>query len=208
VQLAWGWPQVNKFVHGKPIFGAPGDKQAAILPARCNSTPHPVSRRHPRCCASHAIDCRETRGEIAFKDGGAQMPNDNHSDHPQSQEDALKNFALLALPWLSLQRQMLEILIKGMKDSGNVKPIENFTLSELQALAMILDPSRTSRNRVDPDLEKRLQDTLKEVVPKITSASVQALQAQQSILSCMFDALQELRKGDKGGGRPTGKAAN
>lgn len=136
------------------------------------------------------------------------MPKDSHSDHPQLYEDALRNFVLLTLPWLSLQRHILEILIKGMKDASNVKPVENFALSELQALAMILDRSRTLRNLIDPDFEKRLQNTFKEVVPKFTSASIQSLQVQESVLACMLDALKELRKGDKGGGRSTGKAAN
>lgn len=135
------------------------------------------------------------------------MPKDSRSDHPQIYEDALRNCILLTLPWLSLQRQIIEVLIKGMKDAGHVKAIENFTLSELQALAMILDRSRTLRNLIGPDFEKRLDSTFKEVVPKFTSVSIQSLQAQESILACMFDALKELRKGDKASGRSRGKAA-
>ena len=136
------------------------------------------------------------------------MPKDSHSDHLQFYEGALRNFVLLTLPWLSLQRHMLEILIKGMKDAGAVKPVENFALSELQALAMILDRSRTLRNLIDPDFEKRLENAFREVVPKLTSASIQSLQAQDAVLACMFDALKELRKGEKSGGRSTGKAAD
>jgi len=129
------------------------------------------------------------------------MSKDSQSDHPQLYEDALRNFILLTLPWLSLQRHILEIMIKGMKGAGHVKPIENFALSELQALSMILDRSRTLRNLIDPDFEKRLQDTFKDVVPKFTSASIQSLETQEIIMARMFDALKELRKGDKTGGR-------
>jgi hypothetical protein len=146
-------------------------------------------------------------GEIAFKERGAQMSKDGESDHPQIDEDALRNFILLTLPWLGLQQHILEILVKGMKDAGHIKEIENFTLRELQALSMIFDPSRTVRNVINPDFEKRLQDTFKEVVPKLTSASIQSLEAQKIITACMFDALKELRKGDEPGGRSGRKSA-
>lgn len=134
------------------------------------------------------------------------MSKDSQPDLPQVYEDALRNFILLTLPWLSLQQHILEILIKGMKDEGHIKSIENFTLSELQALSMIFDRSRTLRNLIDPDLEKRLQNTFNEVVAKSTSASVQSLEAQEAMLGCIFDALKELRNAGKAGDHSGGKA--
>jgi hypothetical protein len=129
------------------------------------------------------------------------MASDN-SDYPQLFEGALRSCILLTLPWLSLQRQMLEIAIKGLENASHIKPLQNFTLSELQALTMILDGSRTVRDLVDPDFEKKLQDTFKEMFPKFASASVQSLQAQEAILACVSDALNELRKDNKSGSRP------
>jgi hypothetical protein len=148
----------------------------------------------------------EDSGESRVQDRGAQMSKDSQSDHPQVYEDALRNFVLLTLPWLSLQRHILEILIKGMKNADHIKSIENFTLMELQALSMILDRSRTLRNLIDPDFEKRLQNTFNEVVAKSTSASVQSLEAQEAMLACIFDALKELRNAGKAGDRSGGKA--
>jgi hypothetical protein len=127
----------------------------------------------------------------------AQMSNDSNSDHPQTCEGALRNLILLALPWLSFQRQMLDIAKRGIKDASHVKPTENFALSELQALMMILDRSRTWRNLIDADFEKRVEDASKEVFPKVASASIQLIEAQETILTGAFEALDRLRKSDK-----------
>jgi hypothetical protein len=42
-----------------------------------------------------------------------------------------------------------------------------------------------------------LGDAYKENLPKLTSASVQFIEAQEAILATVFDALNTLRKGDK-----------
>jgi hypothetical protein len=125
------------------------------------------------------------------------MPNNSKPDQPQSYEDTLRNFILLTLPWLSFQREMLEIAKNNITDPSHVKSTENFTLRQLQALMMILDRSGTRRNLFDQDFEKRVEDAYKEIFPKLTSASVQFIEAQEAILTTMFDALNTLRKGDK-----------
>jgi hypothetical protein len=122
------------------------------------------------------------------------MSNDSTSDHPQICEGALRNFILLTMPWLSFQRQMLDIAKKGIKDASHVKPTENFALSELQALMMILDRSGTWRNLIDTDFEKRVENASKEVFPKVASASIQLIEAQETILKGAFEALDSLRK--------------
>src|SRR5262245_57101232 len=104
------------------------------------------------------------------------MPNDSKPDEPQINEDTLRNFILLTLPWLSFQGQILEIAKKSITDAGTIRPTENFTLSQLQALMMILDRSRALRNLVDGDCEKRLGDAFKELFPKVASASVQFIE--------------------------------
>jgi hypothetical protein len=125
------------------------------------------------------------------------MPNNSKPDQPQSYEDTLRNFILLTLPWLSFQREMLEIAKNNITDPSHVKSTENFTLRQLQALMIILDRSGTRRNLFDQDFEKRVEDAYKEIFPKLTSASVQFIEAQEAILTTMFDALNTLRKGDK-----------
>jgi hypothetical protein len=128
---------------------------------------------------------------------GAEMPDDSKPDQPQSHEDTLRNFILLALPWLSFQREMLEIAKNSITDPSHAKPTENLMLRQLQALMMILDRSGARRNALDQDFEKRVKDAYKEILPKLTSASVQFIEAQEAILTTMFDALNTLRKGDK-----------
>ncbi|SRR5437773_9609082 len=126
------------------------------------------------------------------------MPtHDSTPDQPQICESALRNFVLLALPWLSFQRDILDIAKKSIGTASNVKPTENFTLRELQALLMIFDQSHEWRNLFDRDFEKRVEDAYKEIFPKVASASVQFIEAQEIVLSSVFDAMNKLRKADK-----------
>jgi hypothetical protein len=128
------------------------------------------------------------------------MPNDkdSNSDDAQSYKDStLRSFTLLALPWLSFQRDMLAIVKKGIEDTSHVKPVQKLTLLELHALMMILDPSRKWRSPFDADLEKRVEDTYKEIFPKLVSGSIQFIEAQEAILKRMSDALNTLKDGNK-----------
>lgn len=125
------------------------------------------------------------------------MPDDSKPDQPQIDEDTVRNLILLTLPWLSFQRDVLEIAKKSVTDPSHVKPTENFALRQFQALMMILDPSRTLRNRLDGDFEKKVEDAYKEIFPKVSSASVELIEAQEAILTTMFDALNTLRKAEK-----------
>jgi hypothetical protein len=138
----------------------------------------------------------DTQSEIGSKTKGAEMPDDSKPDQP-SHEDTLRNLILLTLPWLSFQREMLEIAKDKITDPSHFKSTENFALRQLQALMMILDRSGTRRNLLDQNFEKRLGDAYKENLPKLTSASVQFIEAQEAILASVFDALNTLRKGDK-----------
>jgi hypothetical protein len=136
----------------------------------------------------------------------AQMSNDSNPDHPQICEDAMRNFILLALPWLSFQQQMLDIAKKGIKDASHVKPTEKFALHELHALMMILDRSGTWRNLIDKDFEKRVENASKEVFPKVASASIQLIEAQETILKGAFEALVTLKNNNSA--NSTRKAAD
>jgi hypothetical protein len=125
------------------------------------------------------------------------MPDDSKPDQPQIDENTFRNLILLTLPWLSFQRDMLEVAKKYVTDVGRVKPTENFALRQFQALMMILDRSRALRDSLDSDFEKKVEDAYKEILPKVSSASVQLIEAQEAMLSTVFDALNALRKADK-----------
>ena len=134
------------------------------------------------------------------KDDGAQMPNEkkNNLDDVQNFKDSIfRNFSLLALPWVSFQQDMLAILKKGIEDTSHVKPVQKLTLLELQALMMILDPSRTWRSPFDADFEKRVEDAYKETFPKLLSGSIHFIEAQEIILQRISDALVTLKDGSK-----------
>lgn len=87
-------------------------------------------------------------------DDGAQMANSNLDDAQSIKDSIFRNFALLALPWLSFQQDMLAIVKKGIEDTSHVKPVQKLTLLELQALMMIFDPSRTWRSPFDAGLKE------------------------------------------------------
>ena len=125
------------------------------------------------------------------------MPHNSKPDQPRISESLLRAFTLLTLPLLSFQSQVLEIVKTSIKDASRVKPAENLVLLELQALMMILDRSHKLRNLIDPDFEKRLEKACKEIFPKLTSASIGLIEAQETILKGIFEALQKLQQGEK-----------
>lgn len=129
------------------------------------------------------------------------MPRDSKPDQPRISEGLLRGVILLTLPLLSFQSQVLEIVKTSIKDASRVKPAENFALLELQALMMILDRSHTMRNLIDPDFEKRLEKACKEIFPKLASASIELIEAQETILKGLFEALQKLKQGEKASDR-------
>lgn len=131
------------------------------------------------------------------------MPNDKDSglDHAQNGEGrVLRNFILLTLPWLSFQREMLAIMKKGIEDASHVRPIENLTSRELQALMMILDPSGKWRSLLDRDLEKKIEETYTKTFPKLASSSIHFIEAQEALLASISDLLNKLRKDNKPNG--------
>jgi len=139
------------------------------------------------------------------------MPNDKDSslDHAQSGEGrVLRNFILLILPWLSFQREMLAIMKKGIEDASHVRPIENLTSRELQALMMILDPSGKWRSLLDRDLEKKIEETYTKTFPKLASGSILFIEAQETLLASISDLLDKLRKDNKPNGYTSGKTTD
>jgi len=129
------------------------------------------------------------------------MPHDSKPDQPRISEGLLRGLILLTLPLISFQSQVLEIVKTSIKDASRVKPAENFAMLELQALMMILDRSRTLRDLIDPDFEKRLEKACKEIFPKLAAASIELIEAQETILKGLFEALQKLKQGEKASDR-------
>lgn len=131
------------------------------------------------------------------------MPNDNDSgrDHPENGEGlVLRNFSLLALPWLSFQRDMLAIMKRGIEDASHVRPLENFTSRELQALVMILDPSGKWRNLLDRDLREKIKETYTKTFPKLVSGSILFIETQDAVLASISELLDKPRKDNKPSG--------
>ena len=126
-------------------------------------------------------------------------------DQTQKLEGPLKNLILLTLPWLNLQREILDVAKKGAQEASERSPTESFTFGELQALLMILDPSRSFRNRFGPDFEERFRDVYKEFYSKFASGSLQFIDAQGLAVDHMRDALKTLldtlRKRDQAKGQ-------
>jgi len=125
------------------------------------------------------------------------MPNDKDDgrDHPQNGEGrVLRNFILLTLPWLSFQRDMLAIMKRGIEDASHVRPIENLTLRELQALMMSLDPSGKWRNLIDRDLQEKIKETYTKTFPKLLSGLVLSIEAQEAVLASISELLDKARK--------------
>jgi hypothetical protein len=125
------------------------------------------------------------------------MPNDkdNGRDHTQNGENrVLRNFALLTSPWLSLQRDLLALMKRGIEDASHVRPIENLTSSELQALMMILDPSAKWRNLLDSDLQEKIKETYAKTFPKLVSGSILLIETQEAVLAAISELFDNLRK--------------
>jgi hypothetical protein len=137
------------------------------------------------------------------------MPNteDKGPDHaPNGDRRLSRNFTLLALPWLSFQRDMLAIMKKAIEDASHVRPIENLTLRELQALMMIFDPTGKWRGRLDHDLEKQIEEAYTKTFPKLISGSVHFIEAQEAFLASVSGLLEKLRKNKTSPDSPSNNA--
>ena len=120
------------------------------------------------------------------------MPNDKDSGlyNALAGANPLRNFILLALPWISFQRDMLAILKKSVEGASERRPFENLTLSEMQAMMMIVDPSGAGRGLLGSDVEKKLKETYEKILPNLASGSLNFIEAQDIILESVSDILK------------------
>ena len=139
------------------------------------------------------------------------MPNDqqNRRDRPHTDGSrGLRNFILLTLPWLSFQRDMLAIMKKGIEDASHVRPIQNLTMRELQAMMMIMDPSGKWRTLVDQDLQEKIRETYLKTFPKLVSGMLHSIEAQEAVLGAISELCEKVRKDSKTSGGTRTKPAD
>jgi hypothetical protein len=137
------------------------------------------------------------------------MPNEKNSGRDRAQNGesrVLRNFALLTLPWLSFQRDLLTLMKRGIEDASHVRPIENLTSRQLQALMMVLDPSGKWRNLLDHDLQEKIKETYAKAFPKLVSGSILLIETQEAMLASISEQFDKLRK-DKSNGSTGGKSS-
>jgi len=119
------------------------------------------------------------------------------SHQPDNSQDgggrALRNFALLTLPWLAAQRDMLGLCKSYIKDENCGLPIHNFLLREIQALAMVYDPSRKVRDAC-AGIGVSIENAYNEALPTLVSGAVGIIEAQEAMVGSMIDALAKLKK--------------
>ena len=132
------------------------------------------------------------------------MPKEKNSSHDRADESrVLKSLALLTLPWLSFQRDLLALMKKGIEDTSHIRPIENLTSRQLQALMMILDPSGKLRNLLDHDLQEKIKDAYAQAFPKFVADSVLLIEAQDAVLSSISEQFDKLRNDKTSDGTET-----
>ncbi len=117
-----------------------------------------------------------------------------HSNDAQNEPSSvLRNFALVALPLVSLQRSILDVVKTGIEKAVLLRPVQNMLLSEIQALMIILDPDRKLRGQLDVEYETRTKELLDEITDKVTSGSLRLVQAQQAAADRLIDLLKTLK---------------
>jgi hypothetical protein len=126
-----------------------------------------------------------------YKTGRAPMTGEDPKD---PKDDLLRGLGLLALPVLAFQRNMLGLVKQGIEEAGLLKPVRTLAEHELHALFMIIDPKAQWRNSLGVEIEKKLKDALDSAAPKVLAGSVNLIDAQQSILTSLIDALDKARK--------------
>src|SRR5262245_23980854 len=104
----------------------------------------------------------------------------------------LRSAILLALPWLSLQRDLLKIIKTGLEPvkrppeaDGNtplnhilVDLIQKATSQQLLALLMILDPAHAWRNGIGEDLQQKIASDASEISQHLAAGAVNVMEAQ------------------------------
>ena len=116
------------------------------------------------------------------KTGRAQVTGEDVKD------GLLRGMGLMALPVLAFQRNMLNVVRKGIQEAGLLQAVGTLAQHELHALFMILDPKAQWRNSLGVEIEKKLKGAFDSAVPKVISGSVSLIDAQEAILTAFSTA--------------------
>jgi hypothetical protein len=126
---------------------------------------------------------------------------------PNFEDRVLRNFLLLASPWVLFQQEMLAIAKNSLEQASKDKPVEKLMSREAQALMMILDPSEKWRGLLDRDLQNKIEEIYKKTVPKFAAGSIQLVEAQEAFLRSVSELLEKLRTDQKPSGHRSGKTS-
>ncbi len=139
----------------------------------------------------------KVQAQIGLRKLGFFMSQDKNSEsEKQTDDQVFQNFILLALPWLALQRDMLAVGKRGIQDYSHVRPLQNFTLREMQAFMMAFDPSRKWRDSY-AGLESKLEETTTQGISKFMSSLSDMLESQEAMLNSTIEAFNAARTGNK-----------
>jgi hypothetical protein len=83
---------------------------------------------------------------------------------------------------------------RGIDDASHVRPIENLTSRELQALMMILDPLGKWRSLLDRDLQEKIKETYTKTFSKLVSGSIFLIETQEAVLASIYELFDKMRK--------------
>src|SRR5690349_19887854 len=114
------------------------------------------------------------RGKYADKDGKS------------SKHELLRAVGLVGLPLLAFQRNILNLVRTGLETARLHPPLQKLAQSELHALFIILDPDAKWRNSLGDNIEKKVQATLDQAVPKVISGAVSLIDAQTTVLDAII----------------------
>lgn len=119
----------------------------------------------------------------------------------------LRMALLLALPLLSLQRDLLQVIKAGLEKptkapataegaTGNdniVDVLQKFAARELQALMMIVDPAHRWRNGLAEDFYKKLESDIAYVSQRVSTGAISLIEAQARILERAVEILRRIK---------------
>lgn len=114
---------------------------------------------------------------------------------------------LLALPLLSLQRDLLQLIKASLEKPINPPPtgdgvaanesiveaLQKYAARQLQAVMMLVDPAHTWRNGLGEDFYKKLESDISYVSQRVASGAITLIEAQSKILERVVETLRETK---------------
>ena len=125
----------------------------------------------------------------------------------RAQSGPLRTAILLALPLLSLQRDLLQVIKAGLEkpttapangdgvaaNDSIADVLQKYAARQLQALMMLVDPAHTWRNGLGEDFYKKLESDISYVSQRVASGAITLIEAQSKILERVVEALRQIK---------------